>query len=67
MSDQEWSWDNESDQCDVVFPTTRGVAIYMNDDGGVVIRQQGERGEDDAFIIVQREHAIEIADALKAL
>lgn len=65
MSRDDWNWSGEHDKSDIVFPTTRGVAVYTNAVGDVVIRQQGEMGDDDAVIIVPRMHIFELAKALR--
>ncbi|RZZ85666.1 hypothetical protein [Pseudoxanthomonas winnipegensis] len=52
MSEQDsWSWSKDSS--DVVFPSMQGVAVYRNEAGSVVIRQQaGPLDDEDSFIVV---------------
>lgn len=46
MSEQFDWFDDES----IAFPTVNGVAVYRNDHGGLVIRQEGTEHEDDLII-----------------
>ena len=45
----DFNWDNDET---VVFPTANAVAVFMNEDGGVVIRQQDPMGDDDPFVVI---------------
>ena len=50
----EYDWTNSSD--DIAFPSTAAVAVYLNGDGDLVIRQQHEPCEDeDSVVIVPRD------------
>lgn len=51
MPDFDWS-----NNADLVFPTTAAVAVYLNCDGDLVIRQQRDPYEDeDSVVIIPRE------------
>ena len=60
----EFKW-SESYDC-IVFPTVQGVAVYRIDDDSVVIRQEGEPGDDDSFVIVPRKNLKSLIDALES-
>lgn len=62
MSD--WNWLGA--EADVVIPSVRGVAIYENTAGDIVIRQQGENGEEDSLIIFPKSFAQQVAAAIIA-
>ena len=50
----EYDWANSSD--DIVFPSAAAVAVYLNGDGDLVIRQQRDPYEDeDSVVIVPRD------------
>lgn len=58
----DFDWDDES----VVFPTTQGVAVYLNDGREVVIRQQaGPCDNEDAFIVIPRSNIQALIQALQ--
>lgn len=52
---------------DVVIPTTQGIAIYENQNGDVVVRQEGTLGEDDSIIVIPLCHAKAVAAHIEAL
>lgn len=60
-------WTSESMQDSIVFPTVQGVAVYLNEVGDVVLRQQGIDGHDDSFVVVPRHHASEVQQAIAHL
>lgn len=47
-------WKDAEKDGDVLFPTSFAVAVYLNDKGAIVIRQQGldPLGDDDAAVVV---------------
>ena len=45
---EQFSWTDDS----VIFPTMLGIAVYLNNSGSLVIRQEGEYGEDDSVIVI---------------
>ena len=60
----EWNWSNS--EGDLVVQSVRGVAVYENTNGDIVIRQQGESGEDDSLIIFPKSYAHQVAAAIIA-
>lgn len=50
MTDRFNWYDLEND--DIAIPPTLGIAVYMSDPGYLVIRQEGENGEDDKTITI---------------
>lgn len=61
---RDFSWTDNSDS--VAFKSVRGVAVYANQEGDVVIRQQaGPLDDGDAIIIVPVGLAGEIVDAIR--
>jgi hypothetical protein len=50
----EYDWENSTD--DLVFPAMAAVAVYLNVDGDLVIRQQRDQYEDeDSVVIIPRD------------
>jgi hypothetical protein len=50
----DYNWCDGSD--DLVFPSVAAVAVYLNRDGDLVIRQQRDRYEDeDSVVIIPRD------------
>ncbi len=47
MSDFDWA-----NPTDVVIRSVNAIAVYRNDDGDIVVRQQSRLGEEDTFIVV---------------
>jgi hypothetical protein len=61
---ERFDWNNDDA---VVFPTHQGIAVYTNGEDDVVIRQQSEAFcEEDAFVIIPRDKARAVADAIYA-
>jgi len=62
----EYDW---KDTSNTVVPEQRAIAIYMNDEGQVVIRERdgGICGEEDAFIVIARESVGPVIERLKQL
>jgi len=51
MMSDDFNWDDLSDE-EVVVPSVRGVAVYMNGDGDIVIRQQSAADADSDDVVV---------------
>jgi hypothetical protein len=50
----DYDWENSTD--DLVFPAMAAVAVYLNADGDLVIRQQRDQYEDeDSVVIIPRD------------
>lgn len=64
MSQLEFSWRDDADA--VVVRRQEPIAIYLNSDGAVVIRQEDQWNDDDPIIVVQCSNAQAVADALLA-
>jgi len=64
----EFNWHDEQGES-VVWPTTKGVAAYENEEGDIVLRQQGDFRTDyeDVVIIVPRNHLDDLILALQLL
>ena len=46
----DYDWENSTD--DLVFPAMAAVAVYLNVDGDLVIRQQRDQYEDDDSVVI---------------
>jgi hypothetical protein len=65
MSDDDFDW---TDREDIVVAHQGQVAVYLNPDGDVVVRQEGDWWrKDDAWIVVRPENARQLAEAILAL
>jgi hypothetical protein len=53
MSDDKFSWLDARNAGDVVVPEQAAIAVYENDNGDLVIRQESSFGEDDHYIYIQ--------------
>ena len=62
---REWKWDDPETESDVVVPAVQAVAVYLNPQGSVVIRQQDGMGGEDSVIVVPRSQAAALAKAIK--
>lgn len=49
----DFSWSDAREEGSIVAPEQAAIAVYENPNGDLVIRQQGEMGEDDHFIYIQ--------------
>lgn len=63
---EKWKWYDEDGKALTVFPTVSAIAVYTNPDGDIVIRQEGQSGEDDSVIVIPRIHAGAVTSALQA-
>lgn len=63
-NDFDWKDGEES----LVFPSVQGVAVYKNQRGSVVIRQQaGPLDNEDIYIIVPQAHLAALIKSLRAV
>jgi hypothetical protein len=63
MTDSEkFTWDDDT----VVIEQVDAIAVYTNPKGHIVIRQQGQYGDDDAWIVVPRNRVPELLKAISA-
>lgn len=56
----DWCWFGEEEASFIIVPPVAGIAVYLNDCGNLVIRQQ-EVGLDDNVIVIpfaQAEHLV---------
>lgn len=66
MAEDQFKW--SADNPDVVVQGQEAVAIYENDRGQIVIRQEaGPMGEEDNFIVVDRRFIKEFIKRLQAV
>lgn len=63
MANFNWHGD-DADAESVVMPSVQAVAVYSNERGDIVMRQQGYQGEDDSLVIFPRAHAQSIINAI---
>lgn len=60
-------WNSDAMRDCTVFPTVQGVAVYLNADGDIVLKQEGLGGEEDSVIILPRHHASAVEQAIANL
>jgi len=59
----EFNWDDLAEN--VVQPQVERVAIYSNQDGNIVVREEQRWDEErDQFIVIARDHALRAAQAI---
>lgn len=63
MPSKDWDW---NDPTRVALPAVAAVAVYTNQQGEIVIRQQSLYGEEDSVIIVPRKSISALVKALRA-
>lgn len=62
----DFSWMNAKADGVVVVPEQAAIAIYENDDGTVVIRQEAQlHPDEDSFIVVQHTYLPQLIAALE--
>jgi hypothetical protein len=67
VSDENCNFSWRSDQDAIVLPAQMAVAVHLNDDGAVVVRQEGYPYDDeDAVIVLQAVNAEAVAKAIMA-
>lgn len=62
---KDWDWHSAENKEDIVFPSVEALAIYLNEAGSIVIRQQDFLGEDDEVIVIPISHAESVIKALQ--
>lgn len=60
----DWDWNSSSSKESLVLPRVDALAIYANNNGEIVLRQQGMDGHDDSIIIIPKSQAQEVIDAI---
>jgi hypothetical protein len=60
----DWDWNSSSARESLVLPRVDALAIYANNNGEIVLRQQGMDGHDDSIIIIPKSQAQEVIDAI---
>lgn len=60
MSDFDW---NESPE--VVAPTSYGIAVYVNEHGEIVVRQQNTWGDPDDCVAIPMHLVERVVDAIR--
>jgi hypothetical protein len=60
----DWDWNSSSSRESLVLPRVDALAIYANNNGEIVLRQQGMDGHDDSIIIIPKSQAQEVIDAI---
>ena len=62
----DFNWHSPDDADSVIVPRTDAIAVYINHNNDIVIRQQETSGEDDSVIVVSKANAQLLIDALAA-
>ena len=63
----DWDWNSSSAKESLVLPRVDALAIYANNNGEIVLRQQGMDGHDDSIIIIPKSQAQEVIDAISKM
>jgi hypothetical protein len=59
--DFDWS----EDRANIVVKPVEAIAVYKNDDGNIVIRQQDAMGDQDSFVVIPAQHAAKLIAAIR--
>ena len=60
---KDWDWYSDDSKDSTVVPAVQAIAVYTNNDGDVVLRQQDPMNE-DAIIVIPKSYAHAIAQAI---
>lgn len=63
---QDWNWYNEDEKTSTIVKAVQAVAVYSNNDGEIVIRQQDALGGEDSVIVFPKQYAQVIVHAIMA-
>jgi len=63
----DWDWNSSSAKESLVLPRVDALAIYANNNGEIVLRQQGMDGHPDSIIIIPKSQAQEVIDAMSTM
>lgn len=67
MTNNNWSWYDADGKSSTVVPSVSAIAVYTNQQGDIVIRQQGEAGtEDDSVVVIPRTQTNAVIKAMRA-
>lgn len=61
----DFSWADARKRGSIVVPEQAAIAIYENDHGDLVLRQESQYGEDDHFIYIQHTYLPRLIAALE--
>lgn len=61
---KDWDWYSDDCKESTVVPAVQAIAVYTNNNGDVVLRQQDSMGGEDSLIIVPQSYARTIAQSI---
>jgi hypothetical protein len=61
-----WNWQAEENKESIVVKSVEAIAVYTNELGDIVIRQQNMMGDDDYFVSFPKSSINALIKALKA-
>jgi hypothetical protein len=67
MDEVEFTWFDDSFKQTIVVKPQDAIAVYLNPDGLIVIRQQDPMGDRDDVIAIHKQHVAVLIQALQKL
>lgn len=61
---KDFDWYADDTKEDIVIPSVQAIAVYLNGDLDIVVRQQHPMGDEDSVIIIPRSQAKSLAKAI---
>ena len=61
---KDFDWYSADNKDDIVVPSVQAIAVYMNGNADIVIRQQDPMGDEDSIIVIPRSQAKALAKAI---
>lgn len=61
---EDWKWWNENKD-GIAVPQVDAIAVYLNAEGDVVIRQRGSMGNEDSMVVFPRRNLEDVILALQ--
>ncbi len=61
----DWNWNTELGKQSTVVKSVKALAVYTNEDGDIVIRQEGY-GSEDEYVVIPRKSVNDVIKAIRA-
>lgn len=62
---EKWNWYGDEEKESTIVKSVQAIAVYSNQDGEIVIRQQDSLGDEDGYIVIPKLYVPALIESLK--